>query len=116
MGFLKKLFGTNDSRDPEELYRRAIELFDQERFRDSANFLEETVKAKPTSAAVYFTLGATYSRIAGECGDDEEKIRPWAEKSKEAFGKAVNLESQYGGLNEKQLSIAKNVVLTYGNI
>jgi hypothetical protein len=120
MGFLEKLFGDRKRQrsagDPDKLYRDALELFGQERFREAAEALEEVARLDPNSAPVQFTMGATYSRIAGEYGDDEEAMRPWAEKSKVAFKEATNLASQYGGLNDKQLTIARDAAAAFDRI
>lgn len=126
MGIFDKLFGRisgksgarrdTRTRDPEQLYKRGVELFGQEKFREAAEVLEETTMLNPGSAPVRFTLGATYSRIAGEYGSDEEKVRPWAKKSTECFRKAVALAPQSGGLNEKQLSIARDAVAAFDRI
>lgn len=120
MGFLEKLFGSRKekkpAKDPEALYRNALDLFGQERFRESAGVLEEVARLDPNSAPVRFTLGVTYSRIAGEYGDDEETMRVWAEKSNEAFGLSVDLASQYGGLNENQLTIARDAATAFDRI
>ena len=120
MGIFDKLLGRKSEKserahqtaaeDPEKLYRHAVELFGQEKFRDAAEILEETARLNPNSAPVHFTLGATYSRIAGEYGSDEEKVRPWMQKSRDCFKKAVDLATRSGGLNEEQLSIAHNAV------
>jgi transposase-like protein len=120
MGIFDKLLGRKSekserahqtaAKDPEKLYRHAVELFGQEKFRDAAEILEETARLNPNSAPVRFTLGATYSRIAGEYGSDEEKVRPWMQKSRDCFKKAVDLATRSGGLNEEQLSIARNAV------
>ena len=104
------------AKDPEKLYRHAVELFGQEKFRDAAEVLEETARLNPNSAPVHFTLGVTYSRIAGEYGSDEYKVRPWMKKSVDCFRKAVGLASQYGGLNEKQLSNARDVATAFDKI
>jgi len=127
MGIFTRLFGSgksekpgkgqcNYSKDPEKLYRDGLKQFGEGKFRDAAQNLEEVIKLNPTSAPAYFTLGATYSRIAGEYGSDENAIRPWIEKSAESFRKALRLASQYGGLNPKQIDTAKNVVTAFDRV
>jgi hypothetical protein len=120
MGFLEKLFGDrkgqNPAGDPEKLYRDALELFGEERFREAANVLEEVARLDPGSAATQFTLGVTYSRIAGAYEEDEEAIHPWAEKSSRAFKEALDLASQYGGLNEQQLTIARDASTAFDRV
>jgi hypothetical protein len=115
MSWWKNLFA-GSAKNPEQLYKHALELFGQQKFRDAAAVLEDTARLNPSSAPVHFTLGATYSRIAGEYGKDEEKVRPWAKKSRDCFKKAVNLAPTSGGLNEKQLSIARDVVTAFDRI
>jgi transposase-like protein len=115
MSWLKKLFGAG-TQNTEKFYNRGVELFGQDRFRDAAEVLEETARLNPNSAPVHFTLGATYSRIAGEYGNDEEKVRPWAKKSRDSFKNAVDLAPTSGGLNEKQLSIARDAVTAFDRI
>jgi hypothetical protein len=104
------------TKDPEELYKRALGLFGEQKFRDAATLLEETAELNPNSAPVYFTLGATYSRIAGEYGADEEKVHPWMKKSRDCFKRAVDLAATSGGLNEKQLCMARDVVIAFDRI
>jgi hypothetical protein len=126
MGLLDKFFGRKTgtpgktcdarARDPEQMYKLALDLFGREKFRDAAEILEETVSLNPNSAPVHFTLGITYSRIIGECGADDDKVRPWATKSMDCFKKAVELASKFGGLNEKQLSIARDAATAFDRI
>lgn len=126
MGIFEKLFGRakgkrgearhTRTKDPDQLYKHALELFRKEKFREAAEVLEETAGINPNSARVHFTLGGTYSRIAGEYRSDEDKLRAWAKKSVDCFRKAVGLASQYGGLNEGQLSMARDAVTAFDKI
>ena len=102
--------------DHEQLYKRAVDLFRRGDFREAADILAQTARLNPNSAPVQFTLGATYSRIAGEYVDDEDKVRPWMEKSTDCFRNAVDLAARYGDLNEKQLAIARDAVLAFDRI
>lgn len=109
MGILKNLFGGN-ARDPEKMYGQAMELFGQNKFREAAAILEETVTLNPKSAPAQFSLGVTYSRIAGEYGKDEEdKILPWLKKAADCLQQAISLASTGGGLNQQQLTIARDL-------
>jgi LysM repeat protein len=110
MSLFKNLFG-GDSKDPEKLYKHALELFGQEKFQDAAVVLEETAGLNPNSAPVQFTLGVTYSRIAGEFGKDEEKILPWLKKAADCLQKAMDISAKTGELNEQQLTIARDIVV-----
>lgn len=105
-----------ESIDAKELYDFALDGFELGEFRDAAAILEETVKLSPDSAPVLFTLGATYSKIAGEYGSDEEKVRPWAKKSRDSFKKALDLTALSGELNEEQLALARNSVTAFNRI
>jgi tetratricopeptide (TPR) repeat protein len=120
MGFLQRLFGRRkgpgSTGDPEKLYQDALELFGKERFREAADALEELARFDPGSATTQFTLGATYSRIAGEYEEDEETMRSWVEKSSRAFGEAVNLARQYGGLNDQQLAMARDASTAFDRL
>jgi len=93
---------TTSSKNPEKPY--------------AAELLEEEARLNPSSASVHFSLGAEYSRIANEYGNDEESIRPWAKKSRDSFKKAVDLALSSGGLNEKQIAIAQGAVNTFDRI
>lgn len=85
-------------------------LFELGKFRDAAEALEEAARLIPDSAPVHYTLGLTYSQIAGEYGSVEEEVRPWAKKSRDCLKKAVDLAMRFGGLNEDQLSLARESV------
>ena len=102
--------------DPEKLYKHGVELFGKEKFREAVSVLEEAARLSPSSAPVHFTLGVTYSRIAGEFGSDEEKVRPWVKKTRDCFKKALDLAARSGGLNEKQLSTARDAVTAFDRI
>jgi len=84
-------------------------VFEQMGFKEAIKILEKAAERYPNSAPVQFSLGVTYSRIAGEY-KDEDAVRPWALKSGEAFKKAINLANRYGGLNDEQLAKARESV------
>lgn len=99
--------------DSKELFRDGLSLFNQEKFREAIPILENAVRIDPTFAPAQFTLGGAFSKVAGEYADDEDAIRIWANKSADAFRKSISLASLYGGLNEKQLTLAQKAVMTY---
>lgn len=114
MSWWKNLFGKS-SKDPGKLYQQAVDLFGRDKYREAAAALEEAARLAPDAAPVHFTLGATYSRIAGEY-DSEEKMRPWAQKSRDSFKKALDLAGSSGGLDQRQLSIARDAVTAFDRI
>lgn len=93
MRILDSLFGKKrekSERDLTKILSNVRDLvFEQGRFKEAAKTLEEAAELYPNSAPVQFSLGVTYSKIAGEY-KDEDAVRPWALKSGEAFKKAVN--------------------------
>lgn len=115
MSLSNKLFD-GGTEDMGKLYEHALGLFGEQKFRDATALLEEMAGLDPNATPVHFTLGACYARIGGEYGTDEEKIRPWAKKSRDSFKKALDLAATSGGLNEKQLSIARDVVIAFDRI
>jgi len=127
MNIFRKLFGRGNRQAPpsdagrqskrcQQLLHDAVELFGQERFKEAHVILEEAAELDPSSAPVQFTLGTTYLRITGEYGRDEDAARPWAAKSRDAFEKAIHLANQYGGLNENQLTKARDVVAGFDRL
>jgi tetratricopeptide (TPR) repeat protein len=94
-------------------YDHAIELFGQGKFREALPVLEETAKLNPSSASVYFSLAATYSKIAGEYVNDEEKIEQLAKKARDCFKKSLELARTLGGLDDKQVMIARDFVAAF---
>jgi hypothetical protein len=96
--------------DTQAHFQHGLDLFNQGKPREAILILEVVAKTDPTFAPAQFTLGAAYSRVAGEYGDDEESVRVWANKSAEAFRKATDLARRYGGLNDKQLAMAQDAV------
>jgi hypothetical protein len=100
------------SRDPKELFRDGLGLFKQERFREAVPILELVTSLDPTFAPAQFTLGGAYLRIA-EGYHDEDAVRPWANKSANAFREAIDLANRYGGLNDRQLDLARNAVIKF---
>jgi tetratricopeptide (TPR) repeat protein len=110
MGIFDWLFGKKREKSERDLAKILGNVknlvFEQMRFKEAAKILEEAAELYPNSAPVQFSLGVTYSRIAGEY-KDEDAVRPWALKSGEAFKKAVNLANRYGGLNDEQLAKAR---------
>jgi hypothetical protein len=96
--------------DTQAHFQHGLDLFNQGKPREAILILEVVAKSDPTFAPAQFTLGAAYSRVAGEYGDDEGTVRIWANKSAEAFRKAIDLARQYGGLNDKQLAMARDAV------
>jgi tetratricopeptide (TPR) repeat protein len=93
--------------DPERMYTEALALFKRSLFKDAARLLEEAGPLNPTSAPIYFTLAVTYSRIGGECGNDNAAALPWLRKSGATFQKAIDLANTHGGLNASQLEKAR---------
>ena len=81
-------------------------VFEQERFKEAAKILEEASEKYPNSAPVQYSLGVTYSKIAGEY-NDQDAVRPWALKSCDAFEKSLDLASRYGELNDEQIAKAR---------
>ncbi|HQL86594.1 MAG: hypothetical protein GX574_10525 [Lentisphaerae bacterium] len=99
--------------DPEKMYTEALDLFKRNKFRDAARTLEEASPLNPTSAPIQFTLAVTYSRIGGECGNDDAAALPWLKKSGGAFKKAIDLAEKHGGLNASQLEKARSSLQMY---
>ena len=102
--------------DPEKLYGQARELIQKEEFREAVPLLEAATRLNPKSAAVHFSLGYAYSQIGAEYREDEEAIRPWAEKSMNAFLKAIHLGRQHGGLTEEQVKIARDAAAAFHRV
>jgi len=96
------------NRDPERMYAEAMDLFKRNKFRDAARILDEASPLNPTSAPIQFTLAVTYSRIGGECGNDNVAALPWLKKSGGAFKKAIDLAAKHGGLNASQIEKARS--------
>jgi hypothetical protein len=94
--------------DMQAHFQHGLDLFNQGKPREAILILEVVAENDPTFAPTQFTLGAAYSKVAGEYGDDEESVRVWANKSAEAFRKAIDLARRYGGLNDKQLAMAQD--------
>jgi len=115
MSWFKSLFG-GGSQNPEEMYKQAVQLFGQNKFHDAVKLLEETARLNPGSAPVQFTLGATYSRIGAERPHDEDHARRWMLKSRDAFQKCLDLAPRSGGLNEKQLTTAREAVIAFDRV
>jgi len=90
------------------MYTEALDLFKRNKFRDAARILEEASPLNPTSAPIQFTLAVTYSRIGGECGNDNAAALPWLKKSGGAFKKAIDLAATHGGLNASQIEKARS--------
>ncbi|NIM92136.1 MAG: hypothetical protein GTO18_00260 [Anaerolineales bacterium] len=99
--------------DPKALFRDGLALFNQEKYREAIPILEKAAEVDPTYAPVQFTLGGAYLRVAGEYGNDEDAARHWGNKSAEAFRKSLEIASQYGGLDDNQLTLARNTVKTF---
>lgn len=102
--------------DPEKLHGQARELIQKEKFREAAPLLEAAARLNPKSAAVHFSLGYAYSQIGAEYREDEEAIRPWAEKSMAAFLKAIDLGRRHGGLTEEQVKIARDAAAAFHRV
>lgn len=99
--------------DSKDLFHDGLGLFNKGKFHEAIPILEKVTRIDPTFTPALFTLGGAYSKVAGEYGDDENAVRSWANKSADAFRKAISLASLYGGLNDKQLALAQKTVMTY---
>jgi tetratricopeptide (TPR) repeat protein len=102
-----------DLGDSQDLFRNGLSLFNQGKSREAIPILEKMARIDPTFAPTQFTLGGAYSKVAGDYGDDEDAVRSWANKSADAFRKAISLASIHGGLNDKQVALAEKAVMTY---
>jgi tetratricopeptide (TPR) repeat protein len=118
IGFALLLFGRRKQKqlagsaisDTREQFQQGLDLFNQGKIREAIRILETVAKTDPTFAPAQFNLGGAYSRVAEEYGDDEGSVRTWANKSAEAFRKAIDLARRHGGLNDKQLAMAQDAV------
>ena len=104
------LFGP---KDPQRMYKQALELIDRENYSKAARLLEKTIQLDPNSASCHFTAGFCCSRMAGEKGVSESVGAPHLEKSAKYFQIAVELADEYGGLDNNQIGKACFGVGTY---
>jgi tetratricopeptide (TPR) repeat protein len=124
MSIWKKLFGddlktvpspsqhtSERAEDPNSLYQTAVEHFKNERFKDALNLFEKLTGIEPSSAQVYYMLGTTYTRLAGQLCTDDNSLLPWLRKSIAAFKRAANLARDRGGLTAEQFETASEAAL-----
>ena len=88
--------------DSNALYGKGLELSRTGEWRAAVRVFEEVAELEPKSSATQFAIGNTCIEIMGECGDDQASAMPWARKVVAAFGRAVQLDDEIGGLSASQ--------------
>lgn len=106
----------NGEKDPERMYQNALNLIHQKKYREAADILEETAGLNPNSAPVQFTLGFTYINISGDYKDNEDEMQPWLKKTADCYKRALENNTKYGGLTEKNITVAKEFIMAYERI
>jgi len=99
--------------EAERLFQSGRQLFAQNKFQQAVLPLERAAELHPTSPEIHFTLGMTYGRVAAECAYDGEKSLSWANKSRMSFQSALKHSSVHGGLNAKQIAVARESITEY---
>jgi tetratricopeptide (TPR) repeat protein len=114
---LRDAFGTKDPiKKAETLYQKGLKAAKAERFRDAISVLEEAAKLNSQSAPIHNILAFSYSRVAGEYEGDETAMASWMSKAANTFWKAITLHRQNGGLEQKQLTTAMELVAAVDRI
>ena len=102
--------------EAERLFQSGRQLFAQDKFQQAVQPLERAAELHPTSPEIHFTLGMTYGRVAAECAYDEEKSLSWAKKSRTSFQSALKHSSVHGGLDAKQIAVARESITEYEKV
>ena len=88
--------------DSNALFSRGLDLYRTEEWRAAVKVFEEVAELEPKSSATQFMIGNTCIEVMSGYGDDQESAMPWARKVVAAFGRAVRLDDEIGGLTASQ--------------
>ena len=99
--------------EAERLFQGGRQLFAQNKFQQAVQPLERAAELHPTSPEIHFTLGMTYGRVAAEFAYDGEKSLSWAKKSRMSLQSALKHSPAHGGLNAKQVAVARESITEY---
>jgi tetratricopeptide (TPR) repeat protein len=114
---MQALFGQKDpTSKAEKLYKKGMRLTRQQEYRQAVPLLEEAGRLDPMSAQIHQCLGYSYSRVAGEYEGDEATMNSWMNRAADTFWKAITLHRAHGGLEQKQLTTAMELVAAVDRI
>jgi hypothetical protein len=120
MNILDRIKDVFRPKDPasraERGYKKGLRLTRQRHFHRAIPILEEAATLNPVSAPIHQVLGFSYSQVAGEYEGDEVAMNSWMGKAADTFWKAITLHREHGGLEEKQLSTAIEIVSAFDRI
>jgi hypothetical protein len=115
--WIKDQFGPKDpASKAERLYQKGLRLTREHRFQQAIPILEEAAMLNPVSASIHQVLGFSYSQVAGEYEGDEAAMNSWVNKAADTFWKAITLHREHGGLEQKQVTTAMEMVAAVDRI
>jgi len=99
-----------------EKFATAWRLFQDNKFLEAVETLQELVLLNPTSSRIQLALSVVYMRIAAQHRDDAATHKSWINRSISATRKGVELHNQDNGLSSEELEFARDAIISWDAI